>query len=57
MKKSLKNLQLKKQTISKLNLNNLKGGFINPTALGCQPSVFTCNTVPEAEGGIGCHIF
>ncbi|WP_160114125.1 MULTISPECIES: hypothetical protein [Aquimarina] len=38
MKKSLKNLELKKETISKLNLDKVKGGW-HATAM-CNPTNF-----------------
>ncbi|MHA7055675.1 hypothetical protein ACWGOQ_0000535 [Aquimarina sp. M1] len=57
MKKSLKNLELKKETISNFNLNKIKGG--SDTIIGCyggNASVNFCgNSVPVAQGGIGCH--
>ncbi len=39
MKKSLKNLQLKKETISNLNLKDIKGGW-HPTAMCPAPTNF-----------------
>ncbi|WP_298542124.1 hypothetical protein [uncultured Aquimarina sp.] len=38
MKKSLKNLELKKQTISNLNLNKVRGGAGFTSAITCTPS-------------------
>ncbi|WP_298314409.1 hypothetical protein [uncultured Aquimarina sp.] len=43
MKKSLKKLELKKQTISDLNLNKIKGG-IDPTH--CCPTLDALNSCP-----------
>lgn len=43
MKKSLKNLSLKKETISKLELDKVKGG-INPTH--CCPTLDALNSCP-----------
>lgn len=43
MKKSLKNLELKKETISKLALNSVKGG-IKPTH--CCPTADALNSCP-----------
>ncbi|AXT51767.1 hypothetical protein D1818_13280 [Aquimarina sp. BL5] len=58
MKKSLKNLELNKQTISNLNLKNIKGGSVTGTmSFGCGGPNATnalCNSVPIWEGGIGC---
>ncbi len=57
MKKSLKNLELKKQTISNLDLHKVKGG--NGISLfncsGVTSNGYCGNSVPVAEGGIGCH--
>ncbi|WP_298513517.1 hypothetical protein [uncultured Kordia sp.] len=47
MKKSLKNLALKKEVITNFDLKKVNGG--GPTAL-------MCNSVPRAQGGIGCHL-
>ena len=59
MKKSLKNLELKKQTITKLEQHIVKGGNNNITIIGCAGgNTNVCgNSVPVAEGGIGCHAF
>jgi len=43
MKKSLKNLSLKKETISKLDLSTVKGG-VSPTH--CCPTLDALNTCP-----------
>ena len=48
MKKSFKNLQLKKEVIMKFDLKKVNGGY-GPTAL-------MCNSVPRHLGGIGCHL-
>ncbi|MDH7447399.1 hypothetical protein [Aquimarina sp. 2201CG14-23] len=57
MKKSLKKLELNKQTISNFNLRKVRGG--SDTVIGCyggNVSVNVCgNSVPVAQGGIGCH--
>lgn len=46
MKKSLKNLELKKQTISKLDLNKVKGGI--DTRLLSDPGIcVTCIDLPN----------
>ncbi len=65
MKKSLKNLRLKKQTISNPVLNKVKGGdfqvsqtcnlTLGCNSNGCQTN-FCGNSVPVAQGGIGCVI-
>ncbi|WP_299433440.1 hypothetical protein [uncultured Aquimarina sp.] len=60
MKKSLKSLGLKKQTISRLEKKSVNGGNLTGTgalSLGCVGSGATnalCNSVPIWEGGIGC---
>jgi len=70
MKKSLKNLQLKKQTISNLSLNQVRGGGVT-SIRNCEPTAgpscnnpgnsqiggFCGNSVPVEQGGIGCHAF
>ena len=50
MKKSLKNLQLKKEVISKLELKNVKGGII-PTH--CCPTQGALNSCPPP--GVHCY--
>jgi hypothetical protein len=57
MKKSLKELKLNKKTISKLNFRTIKGG-LDPTQFACHGvSIDMCgNSVPIAQGGIGCHL-
>ena len=62
MKKSLKNLHFNKQVISKLNSKSIKGGTNPPHTANCFPGGLSqlggyCgNSVPVAQGGIGCHI-
>ncbi len=46
MKKSLKNLELKKQTISSLNLNKVRGGVVN--SMFCLTMV-SCDTNRDCE--------
>lgn len=47
MKKSVKNLQLKKEVINNFDVKKIKGG---------ATAVF-CNSVPRHLGGLGCHMF
>ncbi|EDP98516.1 class I lanthipeptide [Kordia algicida OT-1] len=50
MKKSLKKLQINKQVVTNLDaekVNEIKGGL----------TAMMCNTVPEWDGGIGCHLW
>ncbi|WP_420570783.1 class I lanthipeptide [Kordia sp.] len=48
MKKSLKKLQINKEVVTKLDVDQVIGGHCGPTDL-------MCNSTPEWEGGIGCQ--
>jgi hypothetical protein len=48
MKKSLKNLKLKKAVISNFDTSKTTGGS--------SATVIMCNSVPRWQGGIGCHL-
>jgi hypothetical protein len=59
-KQALKKLKLNKSKVVKLEnraVTAVKGG--TGFTIDCQPgtSAVTCNSVPIAEGGIGCHAF
>ena len=68
MKKQVKKLQFKKNTITSFNSKAIIGGVETNAdctgtgilSLGCppgtMPSVICGNSVPVAQGGIGCHI-
>lgn len=48
-KRNVQSLQLNKKQVSNLKTSNLTGGTQGATAM-------TCNSVPRAEGGLGCHM-
>ncbi|PTX61054.1 hypothetical protein C8N46_105210 [Kordia periserrulae] len=50
-KRNVHTLLLNKKQVSNLNTQSVKGGTSQP-----QATVYTCNSVPVAEGGLGCHI-
>ncbi len=50
-KRNLHTLQLNKKQVSNLNTQSVKGGTSQ-----AQATDITCNSVPVAEGGLGCHI-
>jgi len=49
MKKSVKNLKLKKEVINTFNVEKVNGGSYGPTDL-------MCNSTPIWDGGIGCVV-
>ncbi len=50
-KRNVVALGLNKKQVSNLNTQSLKGGTSQP-----QATVVMCNSVPVAQGGIGCHL-
>lgn len=61
MKKQIKSLQFTKKTIANFNSEKVKGGFTTISIIGCGGNIsqvggYCGNSVPVAQGGIGCHI-